>query len=100
MNAPFLLAFAAVGTAFAPRTAAAPFFEKQNLFEEKTNNFVSYRIPGVIVTNKGTVLCFHESGRGPQAPGTRLWPYAFLTLARFNLEWLTAGSTARATTRP
>ena len=39
----------------------------------------------------GTVLCFYESGRGPQAPGTRLWPYTFLTLARFNLDWLAAG---------
>lgn len=43
----------------------------------------------------GTILCFYESGRGPQAPGTRLWPYTFLTLARFNLDWLVAGATAQ-----
>jgi sialidase-1 len=39
----------------------------------------------------GTALCFYESGRGPPAPGSRPWPYAFLTLARFNLEWLEGG---------
>ena len=36
----------------------------------------------------GTILCFFECGRGPAEPGKRGWPYAFLTLARFNLEWL------------
>lgn len=39
----------------------------------------------------GTVLCFYESGRGVPAKGAKPWPYAFLTLARFNLEWLTDG---------
>jgi sialidase-1 len=38
----------------------------------------------------GTILCFFESGRGPPAPGARSWPYARLSLARFNLAWLEA----------
>jgi len=39
----------------------------------------------------GTVLCFYESG-DPQQPrkGGRAWAYSFLTMARFNLEWLLA----------
>jgi sialidase-1 len=39
----------------------------------------------------GTILCLYESGRpGATRPNsTRTdWPYARLTLARFNLEWL------------
>lgn len=41
----------------------------------------------------GTVLCFFESGRpGATRPNSKRtdWPYARLTLARFNLEWLGA----------
>jgi sialidase-1 len=41
--------------------AAAPLLEKTHLFEEKTNGFVSYRIPGIVVTAKGTVLVFCEA---------------------------------------
>ena len=41
--------------------AAAPLLEKTHLFEEKTNGFVSYRIPGIVVTAKGTVLAFCEA---------------------------------------
>lgn len=40
----------------------------------------------------GTLLCFYESGRGSAEPGKRPWPYAYLTLARFNLEWLTSAA--------
>lgn len=39
----------------------------------------------------GTILCFFESGRpGATRPNSKRtdWPYARLTLARFNLEWL------------
>ena len=46
------------------------------------------------VLSDGTALCFYESGRGQPAPGTRPWPYAFLTLARFNLEWIEGGGIA------
>jgi sialidase-1 len=41
--------------------AAAPFLEKVHLFEENTDGFVSYRIPGLVVTAKGTVLVFCEA---------------------------------------
>jgi sialidase-1 len=43
----------------------------------------------------GTVLCFYESGdpTSPRKSG-RLWAYAHLTLARFNLEWLMGGREA------
>ena len=42
----------------------------------------------------GTILCFYESGRpGATRPNSKRtdWPYARLTLARFNLAWLEAG---------
>lgn len=45
----------------------------------------------------GTLLCLYESGRpGATRPGSRRtdWPYARLTVARFNLAWLTAGAAA------
>ena len=48
--------------------------------------------PDLAMLPDGTVLCLYESGRGSQAPGTRPWPYAYITLARFNLDWLTAPS--------
>jgi len=41
--------------------AATPFLEKTDLFEEKQNGFVLYRIPGIIVTAKGTVLAYCEA---------------------------------------
>lgn len=44
-----------------PAGLAAPFVEKVHLFEENTDGFVSYRIPGVVVTAKGTVLVFCEA---------------------------------------
>ncbi|MFZ5833474.1 MAG: sialidase family protein, partial [Planctomycetota bacterium] len=49
----------------------------------------------------GTLLCFYESGRGeePHKSG-RPWAYSFLTLARFNLAWLTDSGTERGTNSP
>jgi sialidase-1 len=41
--------------------AAAPFLEKNHLYEENSDGFVSYRIPCLIVTAKGTVLTFCEA---------------------------------------
>jgi hypothetical protein len=35
--------------------------EKATLFEEKTDGFVLYRIPGVVVTARGTVLAYCEA---------------------------------------
>lgn len=40
---------------------AAPFFETVDVFEEKQAGFVSYRIPGIVVTAKGTVLAYAEA---------------------------------------
>jgi sialidase-1 len=40
---------------------AAPLIEKAHLFEENTDGFVSYRIPAIVVTAKGTVLVFCEA---------------------------------------
>ena len=44
----------------------------------------------------GTVLCFYESGRPGAKKAAKPWCYSFLTLARFNLEWLTDGRDASA----
>jgi len=40
---------------------AAPFLEKTNLFEEGKDGFASYRIPGIVVTAKGSVLAYCEA---------------------------------------
>jgi sialidase-1 len=47
----------------------------------------------------GTVLCFYESG-DPESPrkNGRDWAYSFLTLARFNLDWLTSTNQTRKPT--
>ncbi|MEY3607904.1 MAG: hypothetical protein RLZZ447_692 [Verrucomicrobiota bacterium] len=37
----------------------------------------------------GTVLCFYESGKPGETRRNGDWAYATLTLARFNLEWIT-----------
>ncbi|MBI5397370.1 MAG: exo-alpha-sialidase [Verrucomicrobia bacterium] len=39
----------------------------------------------------GTILCFYERGREADAERKKPTSYAYLTLARFNLEWLTDG---------
>lgn len=38
----------------------------------------------------GTILCLFERGRGLPPDGEKIWPYAFVSLARFNLDWLLA----------
>jgi len=43
------------------------------------------------VLNDGTILCFYERGREADAMQKKPTSYAYLTLARFNLEWLTNG---------
>lgn len=42
-------------------SAAEPLLEKINLFEAGTDGYALYRIPGVIVTAKGTVLTYCEA---------------------------------------
>jgi sialidase-1 len=41
--------------------AASPLFEKVDLFVEGQAGFVSYRIPGIVVTANGTVLAYCEA---------------------------------------
>ena len=41
--------------------SAEPFLQKTNLFEEEKDGFCSYRIPGIIVTAKGSVLAYCEA---------------------------------------
>ena len=60
MFAATLILAAALGGA-APAGLAAPLIEKAHLFEENTDGFVSYRIPAIVVTAKGTVLVFCEA---------------------------------------
>lgn len=42
------------------------------------------------VLKDGTILCLFERGRGMPQAGEKIWPYAFISLARFNLDWLRA----------
>lgn len=37
------------------------FLNKQVLFEEKTNGYSVYRIPGIVVTAKDTILAYFEA---------------------------------------
>ncbi len=46
---------------------AEPFLEKTVLFEENTDGFKLYRIPGIIVTAKGTVLAYCEARKFSEA---------------------------------
>ncbi len=43
--------------------AAEPFLEKNNIFEAKKEGYAMYRIPGIVVTAKGTVLAYCEARR-------------------------------------
>ncbi len=55
----------AITSASAP--AAQPFIEKTDLFEAGQDGYALYRIPGIVVTNMGTILAYCEarkSGRG------------------------------------
>lgn len=46
-----------------PLLAAAPRFESQRLFEGDTGGYKLYRIPGIVVTRKGTILAYTEARR-------------------------------------
>lgn len=49
---------------FAPLLCAddqAPFLEKSDLFNAGSDGFAAYRIPGIVVTSKGTVLAYCEA---------------------------------------
>src|SRR5207237_8370987 len=49
--------------AIIPAAAAEPFLDKTDLFEGGKDGFALYRIPGVVVTTKGTVLAYCEARR-------------------------------------
>jgi len=44
-----------------PAVAAEPVLEKQPLFEADTGGYATYRIPGLVVTDKGTLLAYCEA---------------------------------------
>jgi sialidase-1 len=48
------------------------------------------------VLSDGTMLCLYERGRNTDAQQAKPTSYAYLTLARFNLQWLTDGKDAWA----
>ncbi|HSI64756.1 MAG TPA: exo-alpha-sialidase [Candidatus Saccharimonadia bacterium] len=57
-------ALAFVASAFfisTPAHAAEPLLEKQDLFEAGKDGYALYRIPGMVVTAKGTVLAYCEA---------------------------------------
>jgi sialidase-1 len=39
----------------------------------------------------GTIVCLYERGSTPAGGSTKSIDYAFLTVARFNLDWVTGG---------
>src|SRR5580692_140344 len=45
----------------APAAAAEPFLEKVDLFAAGKDGYVLYRIPGLVVTTKGTLLAYCEA---------------------------------------
>lgn len=57
-----LLATAALA-ALAPLQAAEPLLEKIDLFKAGEEGYALYRIPGIVVTAKGTVLAYCEARR-------------------------------------
>ena len=44
-----------------PAAAAGPVLDKQNLFEVDTGGYAVYRIPGLVVTDKGAILAYCEA---------------------------------------
>ncbi|MGH9844398.1 MAG: sialidase family protein [Blastocatellia bacterium] len=44
-----------------PLTAAEPSLEKLDLFEAGTSGYATYRIPGIVVTKRGTMLAYCEA---------------------------------------
>lgn len=46
-----------------PGPSAEPLLEKIDLFEAGTDGYALYRIPGIVVTKKGTVLAYCEARR-------------------------------------
>lgn len=51
------------GFSVAHSSAAAPLLEKVDVFEAGKDGYALYRIPGIVVTKKGTVLAYCEARR-------------------------------------
>lgn len=61
-NLPMLAAVALMLlTPCAVTTAQEPMLKKTNLFEARTDGYYAYRIPGIVVTTKGTILAYCEA---------------------------------------
>jgi sialidase-1 len=58
----FLTASAGVATA-----GDAPFLDKTDLFHAGQAGYETFRVPGIVVTNKGTVLAYCEARRGSKS---------------------------------
>ncbi|MEK0445765.1 MAG: hypothetical protein RLZZ399_1086 [Verrucomicrobiota bacterium] len=58
-----LFGLAAHSLSFCIASAAEPVIQKQTLFKAGENGVVLYRIPGMVVTPKGTVLAYCEARR-------------------------------------
>lgn len=58
-----LLAIAAICCTAAPAIAGQPMLEKVDLFVGGEEGYELYRIPGIVVTTKGTVLAYCEARR-------------------------------------
>jgi sialidase-1 len=52
---------------FAVTACAAPLLEKTVLFERGKGDYVFYRIPGVVVTKRGTILAYAEARRSDRS---------------------------------
>lgn len=61
MNSKFIVMIAAL--AAAQLSFASPFFTQANLFEGGEGGHKLYRIPGIVVTHRGTVLVYCEARR-------------------------------------
>lgn len=62
-----ILSFALVAAFCAQTAAAAPLLEKQDLFSAGERSFALYRIPGIVVTPKGSVLAYCEARKNSGA---------------------------------